>query len=166
MLRTSSRPASGRHQHRAFVVAGVLVAAPLLLAGCGSSSSGGSSAATQPPAASATTPPAATGGDTSSSAGATFDGDFKGVLTLNLCTNGNAQGSVKATVDGDSATNYLGSVSATELSFLGPKGGIYSTKPGTKITISGGTWNVDGLVLTDDVITHNSVTVHGTLTCP
>jgi hypothetical protein len=142
---------------RTLVIAGVLVASPLVLAGCGSSSSGGSPAASTPATTAATT-------DTSAG-GATFDGDFKGELTLNLCTSGNI-GSVKATVDGDDATDYLGSVSATELNFKGPQGGIYGTKSGTTITFKGGTFDTDGLVLTDTLITQKSVTVHGDLTCP
>jgi hypothetical protein len=156
MLHLSSRHA---------FVAGLAVAAPLLIAGCGSSS-GGSAATTPPPTVSNTTAstPSSDSGSTSA-ASATFDGAFKGALTMNLCTSATL-GSVKATIDGDSASNYLGSVSATELNFSGPKGGIYSTKPGTAIKVSSGTFDVDGLVLTDDVITHQSVTVHGTLTCP
>jgi hypothetical protein len=142
---------------RALVVTGLLVALPLVLAGCGSSSSGGSPATSTPPTTAATT-------DTSTG-GATFDGDFKGALTLNLCAPGNI-GSVQATVDGDDATDYLGSVSATELNFKGPQGGIYSTKSGTTITIKAGTFDTDGLVLTDELITQKSVTVHGDLTCP
>jgi hypothetical protein len=142
---------------RTFIIAGVLVVSPLVLAGCGSSSSGGSPAVSTPPTTAATTD--------ASAGGATFDGDFKGELTMNLCTAGHI-GSVKATVDGDDSTDYLGSVSATELNFKGPQGGIYSTKSGTTITIKGGTFDTDGLVLTDELITQKSVTVHGNLTCP
>jgi hypothetical protein len=153
--------------YRRTAIVGIAIAAPLALAGCGSSSSGGQAAT--PPAAGSTqsaTAPTQTSAPSSSS-GATFDGDFTGTLSMNLCTSSGI-GSVKASVDGDSATNYLGSVSGTELSFMGPSGGIYSTKPGDHPTVSsdGNSFNVDGLVLTDDVITHKSVTVHGTLTCP
>lgn len=146
---------------RSFVVAGVLVASPLVLAGCGGSSSGGSPAASTP----ATIATTATATADAAAGGATFDGNFKGGLTLNLCTAGHI-GSVMATVDGDDATDYLGSVSTTELNFKGPQGGIFSTKPETTISFKAGTFDTDGLVLTDELITQKSVTVHGDLTCP
>jgi hypothetical protein len=149
------RSASSR---RTFIVAGALAAAPFVLVGCSSSSSGGNAPATTPPTIAATTDSSAAAG------GASFDGDFKGVLTMNLCTG--KIGSVKATVDGDDATDYLGSVSATELNFKGPGGGIFSTKSGTEITVDGNTFDTDGLVLTDTLITQKSVTVHGDLSCP
>jgi hypothetical protein len=147
---------------RTFIVAGVLVASPVVLSGCGSSSSGGSSSGGSPAASQSPTTATTAAGPAGA---ATFDGDFNGVLTMNLCTTGKI-GSVQATVDGDESTDYLGSVSATELNFKGPQGGIYATKPGTEITVRGGTFDTDGLVLTDTLITQKSVTVHGDLTCP
>lgn len=134
---------------------GVLVVSPLVLAGC---SSGSTPATTHSPtatASAATLPPGS----------ASFDGDFNGVLTMNLCTKGHV-GSVQASIDGDDSSGYLGSVSRTELNFKGPKGGIFSTKPGTRIKIHGKTFDTDGLVLTDTLVTEKSVTVHGDLACP
>lgn len=96
---------------------------------------------------------------------AAFDGAFNGILQLNLCTPTHV-GSVQATIDGDDSTGYLGSLSASTLNFKGPKGGIFSTKPGTAIKRRGRTFDTNGLVLTDTLVTQKSVTVRGNLTCP
>jgi hypothetical protein len=158
---TTSRP------QRFIAISCLALAAPLALAGCG-----GSSSSSTPPATNPTTPTSQSTAPSVSSSGngATFDGDFKGTLSMNLCTSaasGNI-GSVKATVDGDSASNYLGSVSATELGFVGPGGGDYVSPPGTKIQVSNGgnTFNVEGVKLEDETLTHKAITVHGSLTCP
>jgi hypothetical protein len=144
------------------VIAGALLATSLLAAGCSDSSSGGGATTVKTPVASDL--PTAKASDIAQTR-AIFDGAFKGVLALNLCTSSNV-GSVQAKVDGDTASNYLGSISTTGLNFKGPQGGIYSTKPGTRILVMNGRFDVNGVVLTDELVSGKSVTVHGTLTCP
>jgi hypothetical protein len=127
------------------------------VAGCKSSSAAGSGGGGTSTAAAV-----AAGGST-----ATFSGDFSGTMSLNLCTAGNI-GSLKVKVNGDS-TVYLGSVSATSMGFVGPAGGPFTlTETSKKPTASsdGTTFDVTGVVLSDETLTHKSITVSGTLHCP
>ncbi len=97
---------------------------------------------------------------------ATFSGDFSGTMTLGLCTGG--IGSLQVTVKGDSTT-YLGSVSGKSMGFVGPGGGPFAVPVGgqeAKAAADGNSFDVTGMVLKDDTLTHKSVTVKGTLTCP
>jgi hypothetical protein len=105
-------------------------------------------------------------GSTTKAATATFSGDFSGTMTLGLCTGG--IGSLQVTVTGDSNT-YLGSVSGKSMGFVGPAGGPFAVPTGgqeAKAAADGNSFDVTGVVLKDDTLTHKSITVKGTLTCP
>ncbi len=132
------------------------------LAGCssGSSSSGGGS---KPGSAATPAAPAAT---------ATFTGDLTGTMTVNLCTDA-GDASIFVKVDGDS-TQYLGTVTATQLSFIGPEAQAWApdhtkdpTVP-TKITSGSGGFSVDGVHAYYELPGQASkeIVVSGKILCP
>jgi hypothetical protein len=136
------------------------------LAGCGSS--GGSKDASTTPPTSGSTPPAVgstQSPDAASTSTMTFTGSFSGSVSVNLCSGSVA--SIKVTVKGDS-TAYNGSISATEMGFVGPAAADYSLKEGdAKPTVSadGNTFSVHDATLID-LISKKSVVVNGSVTCP
>lgn len=97
---------------------------------------------------------------------ASFSGDLSGTMTLGLCTGG--IGSLQVTVSGDSNT-YVGSVSGKSMGFVGPGGGPFAVPTGGQdptAASDGNSFDVNGVVLKDNTLTHKSITVKGTLTCP
>jgi hypothetical protein len=95
-----------------------------------------------------------------------FSGAFSGSISATLCTGGIA--SIAVTVDGDSSSPYRGSISATQMGFVGPDAADYSLKAGqAKTTVSGdqNTFSVDHATLVD-LISKKSIVVSGSVTCP
>ncbi|MCW2785174.1 MAG: hypothetical protein JWP74_1691 [Marmoricola sp.] len=146
----------------------VTALALVTLAGCGSS--GGSSGSSTPPASGPTGSTSGSTGSTpstpsGSTATMTFTGSFSGSVSVNLCSGPVA--SIKVTVKGDSTT-YNGSISATEMGFVGPAAADYTLKEGdAKPTVSadGNTFTVHNATLID-LISKKSVVVNGSVTCP